>query len=406
MKVALVGLGMGSGDTLSQGAGRALARADLVIGARRLLAGLPEGVTANRLAMVRAEEILACIKRQEPGTRICVVYSGDLGFYSGAKTLRPLLAAAGIREESFCGVTTVQYLAARLGQPWQDLHLVSAHGGPCDVLAHVLNHEKCFFLTGGEITPGGICRELTAAGLGDSRITIGERLSYADERIVSGTAAELAEQDFNVLSAIVVFRTKTAFCRESRGQGIPDEEFIRGQVPMTKREVRCQILSLLELKEDDLVWDVGAGTGSVAVEMALCARWGRVFAIEENPEACRLIQANREKFGAYHLFCVTGSAPAALAQLPAPAAVFVGGSKGRMKEILEQALTKNPQVRVVVSAVTLETLQAAAAALQELGFRQLQILQLAVSRAEKLGQGHYLKSLNPIFLLSGVGGHA
>ena len=403
MKVTLVGLGMGEMDTLTLGGRRALEEAELVIGAPRLLAGLPPEISGRREAAIRAEEILACIQSQEPATRICVVYSGDLGFYSGAKSLRPLLAAAGIEEESYCGITTVQYLAARLGLPWQDLHLVSAHGTDCDVLAHVLNFEQCFFLTGGLYTPEKICRELVRAGLGRARAFVAERLSYPEERITQGTVWELSRRSFDPLSALLIRRQIPSFSWPFQGGGIPDKEFIRGSVPMTKREVRCQIMSFLQLEEKALAWDVGSGTGSVAVEMALAARWGRIYAVEENPEAQKLLEANRKKFGVYNLIPVPGRAPEALAALPAPAAVFVGGSKGSLKEILAAACGKNPRVRIVVSAIMLETLQAAWQAFEELGLKSPELCQLAVSRGEKLGRGHFLKSLNPIFLLKGGG---
>lgn len=405
MKVTLIGLGMGDQATLTWEGRQALEAADMVIGAQRLLDSLPEGVTANRRALIQPQAILDCVISQPGDGEICVVFSGDIGFYSGAKKLRPLLAAAGIETASRCGVTTAQYLAARLGISWQDLCLVSAHGGSPDVLAHVLNHEKCFFLTGGEVTPGSICRELSEAGLGETEVVVGERLSYAEEKIVRGSAAELAGREFHSLAALITQRRAPVFCWPSQCPGIPDEEFIRGRTPMTKREIRCQILSLLALKGDAVAWDVGAGTGSVSVEMALRARWGRVYAVEEDQEANGLILANRKKFGVYNLVSVEGRAPAALAELPAPQAVFIGGSKGEMKEIMAAALAKNPRARIVVSAIMLETARAAAEAMAELGVGEPELCQLAVSRAERLGQGHYLKSLNPIFLLSGGGGH-
>ncbi len=172
---------------------------------------------------------------------------------------------------------------------------------------------------------------------------------------------------------------------------------------MTKAEVRAVALSKLRIAPGDTLWDVGAGTGSVAVEMALLLREGQVFAIEGKKEACALIQENARKYGVKNLTLVEGKAPAALEALPPPDGVFIGGSGGNLREILETALKKTPQVRVVVAVSTLETLSQGLAALAELPFGETEVVQLTAARSRELGRYHQMEGQNPVFLLRGEG---
>lgn len=403
MKVSLIGMGPGGRELLTQQALDALQKAKAVIGARRLLEALPEEAGGQNIPLLHPGEIAAWLARHRDYDPAAVVLSGDIGFYSGAARLRPLLLQAGFEVESICGISSVACLCAKAGIPWQNVHLVSAHGRSCDVLAHVLNHQTCFFLTGGEVTPGSICQILMQAGLGNCPVTVGENLSYPQERLLSAPARELAGQEFASLSVVLVERTKPAFCRQSRTYGIPDDEFIRGEVPMTKQEVRSVILSRLAVQEADTLWDIGAGTGSVAIECAFAARWGRVWAIEQAPKAWDLLGQNKEKFGVYNLNLVKGMAPDVCRDLPAPDAAFIGGSKGRLEEMLQLLLEKNPKVRVVISAVTLETMYKGLTLLEALGFEQVEAVQFWVSRTQTCGAGHLLRGQNPVFVISGAG---
>ena len=169
---------------------------------------------------------------------------------------------------------------------------------------------------------------------------------------------------------------------------------------MTKQEVRAAVLAKLAVRPEDILWDVGAGTGSVSVELALAAPRGRVYAVECRPEGCALIKANREKFRTRNLVLVEGLAPAALSDLPAPDAVFIGGSKGSLAAIVDAALDKNPDACICVSAIALETLSAAVAALTAKG-RTVQVSQIAVSRAKAMGGLHLMMAQNPIYLITG-----
>ena len=169
---------------------------------------------------------------------------------------------------------------------------------------------------------------------------------------------------------------------------------------MTKQEVRAAALAKLAAEPADTLWDVGAGTGSVSVELALAAPEGQTFAVECKPEACGLIRANREKFSAWNLQLIAGRAPDALRELPPPDGVFIGGTQGGMAEIVDIILQKNANARICVTAIALETLSAAVAALTEHGL-SAHVTQIAVSRSKPAGKLHLLTATNPIFLITG-----
>ena len=167
---------------------------------------------------------------------------------------------------------------------------------------------------------------------------------------------------------------------------------------MTKQYVRAAILAKLAPGPDDICWDVGAGTGSVAIEMALQA--GAVYGVERNAEALELAGRNRRALGAWNLRLFAGDAPEALRDLPAPDAVFVGGSGGHLREILTLIREKNEQARICVSAVTVETLSAASSIFEELGY-ETEIIQVGISQSRKAGSLHMMTSQNTVWLIAG-----
>lgn len=396
MNVTLIGMGSGQPENLTLQGLAALRQADLILGARRLLAVLPAGCTENRAAAYRPDEVAELLQTSGAENAV-LVYSGDTGFYSGASSMMEKLEALGVRARVLPGLSSIQLLAAALGRPWQGWNLVSAHGRTCDPVAECMQGRPTFFLTGGSEDPATLCAQLAAEGFGDVQGVVGQCLGTPEEKLFRGSVKELAAGRFNSLSVLLV---EAAEMLPRRAPGLPDEAFERGDVPMTKQEVRAAVLAKLAVRPEDILWDVGAGTGSVSVELALAAPRGRVYAVECRPEGCALIKANREKFRTRNLVLVEGLAPAALSDLPAPDAVFIGGSKGSLAAIVDAALDKNPDARICVSAIALETLSAAVAALTAKG-RTVQVSQIAVSRAKAVGGLHLMMAQNPIYLITG-----
>ena len=396
MNVTLIGMGSGQPENLTLQGLAALRQADLILGARRLLAVLPAGCTENRAAAYRPDEVAELLQTSGAENAV-LVYSGDTGFYSGASSMMEKLEALGVRARVLPGLSSIQLLAAALGRPWQGWNLVSAHGRTCDPVAECMQGRPTFFLTGGSEDPATLCAQLAAEGFGDVQGVVGQCLGTPEEKLFRGSVKELAAGRFNSLSVLLV---EAAEVLPRRAPGLPDEAFERGDVPMTKQQVRAAVLAKLAVRPEDILWDVGAGTGSVSVELALAAPRGRVYAVECRPEGCALIKANREKFRTRNLVLVEGLAPDALSDLPAPDAVFIGGSKGSLAAIVDAALDKNPDARICVSAIALETLSAAVAALTAKG-RTVQVSQIAVSRAKAVGGLHLMMAQNPIYLITG-----
>ena len=417
-KVTIIGAGPGNPDLLSRSALDAIGIADVVIGAHRALVGIDVPPDVVRCELVKTADIVAALTDAASWQRAVVVMTGDVGLFSGARRLVEALSGdAQVDVRVIPGISSASYLAARLARPWQDWRFASAHGVACDIVAEAERAGELFLATSGGEDPSRLSGELVQAGFGDARVTVAERLSYPDERITCATASEIAGQTFDDLNVMLIDfaggagspagASRAASSRwPYASSGIPDELFIRGDVPMTKQEVRAVALAKLRLTATDTVWDVGAGTGSVSIEAALVARAGSVWAVERNAAGVRLIRENADAFGCGNVHAVPGVAPEALAKLPVPDAVFVGGSAGELPSIVEAALEKNSQVRLCVPCVTVETLTEACALLSGSRFKGLEACQVSAARAEAVGSHHLMKAQNPVFLVSARGAGA
>lgn len=417
-KVTIIGAGPGNPDLLSRAALDAIDIADVVIGAHRALVGIDVPPDVVRCELVKTADIVAALTDAASWQRAVVVMTGDVGLFSGARRLVEALSGdAQVDVRVIPGISSASYLAARLARPWQDWRFASAHGVACDIVAEAERSGELFLATSGGEDPSRLSGELVQAGFGDARVTVAERLSYPDERITCATASEIAGQTFDDLNVMLIEfaggagspagASRAASSRwPYASSGIPDELFIRGDVPMTKQEVRAVALAKLRLTATDTVWDVGAGTGSVSIEAALVARAGSVWAVERNAAGVRLIRENADAFGCGNVHAVPGVAPEALTKLPVPDAVFVGGSAGELPSIVEAALEKNSQVRLCVPCVTIETLTEACALLSGSRFKGFEACQVSAARAEAVGSYHLMKAQNPVFLVSarGAGG--
>lgn len=400
MKVYLVGMGMGNPALLTAEAEHAIRHSDLMIGARRLLDLFNDLPKTPKFPLVMAKEIAQAIADAESEgetEQVAVLLSGDTGFYSGAARLYPLLKDYEV--ETLPGISSLSYFCAKCQTTWHDAYVVSCHGRDGGIVGAVQSHAKTFVLTGGEFLVQTLCQKLCDAGLGDLHVWAGEWLSYPQERLVFGTAAALSEDVFDDL-AVMLVENPMPVKPTYQAPGLPDSAFIRGDVPMTKEEVRTLAVSKLRLQERDVVWDVGAGTGSVSIECALAMPCGSVYAIERKAEACDLIEANRDQFQLCNLHLVEGNAPDVLFELEAPNAVFIGGSGGNLVDIISAALEKNETVRIVIAAITLETLSEALQAIRLYGFQKTELIQVSVSRSHSISHYHMMKGENPIYLIS------
>jgi len=396
-KVTIVGIGPGSAKAMTGEVREAIGNADCLIGAGRMLEAV-KGPGQPAVSLISPGQISDYIHEHKEYTSFAVVMSGDSGFFSGTKKLLPLLERCSVKV--LPGLSSLSVMAAALGLSYEETLTVSVHGRDTDVIPDIRAHRDVFILTGGDPDIRDICERLEKEGLQDVRVHVGERLSYPDQKITSGTPADILKGRYEKLSVLWVenpHAVKEVFA------GLPDDRFIRGEgkrglVPMTKSEVRAVCISKLALHDRCVCWDVGAGTGSVSVEMALNVQKGHVHAVEKDADAVRVMKQNIEQFHLKNLTLIEGTAPEALNDLPAPDRVFIGGSSGGLKEIIALAREKNPMVRIVATSVTLESEALLTECLKEFEWKQTDVISVNISASRKAGAYNLMTAQNPIYI--------
>lgn len=396
----VIGMGMAA-DTLGQPARAALDQADLIIGAATHLALFPQ-LAAEQCPYPSPMSDLWALLRANAGRRIVILASGDPLFYGISHTLLRHLAPEQLVFHP--NVSSIQAACARLGRPWQQLQLVSLHGRALASLRAVLHNNRSYaLLTDRHNTPAAIARELREAGFDASELWVAENLGTPEERVHRFRADELATRalEFSPLN-VVILETRGPGGVLPEFPGIPDHRFSTGAEPgkglLSKREVRLSILSLLAPTAGDIGWDIGAGCGGVAVEWARWNPHGAVHAVECHPDRLNHLAINRERFGVVtNLHIVAGAAPEALAVLPDPHVVFVGGSRGRLGAMLDAVWTRlRAGGRLVASAVTedsrveLHTF---------VGDRPAEWIELSIAHGERLAGQRVMRPHLPVLLM-------
>lgn len=395
-KITLIGVGPGTGKCLTAEAREAIESADVLIGAERMLK-VAEDVGVERHEEYRAEKIHEFIQMNSRYRRVAILLSGDTGFYSGAASLKEELKEYDLTV--LPGISSVSCMAARIGVGLEGVPLLSIHGRSCNYLDYLREYGRIFLLVSSGKEIRSVLTRLCKYGWKQARVYVGSRLSYPKERIVQGLAERLAkaETEWDGLSVIYIELPRH---RRPEPSDAKDEEFIRGKVPMTKSEVRSVILSRMAPAKDAVIYDVGAGTGSVSIQLAKKAIDGTVYAVEKNPEGLSLIHKNKVHFHVSNIRPVHGEAPEALRDLPAPDLAFVGGSGGSLRPILETIWEKNPAARVVVSAITINTVAECMACMQAFSDHPAQILQVQVSKGKKAGHYQMMEGQNPVYIVT------
>lgn len=395
MKVIVVGAGPGAADLYTERTKNAIAYADVVLTSARLTDGIHQ---LNQHVQVRGvmETVEFINSNKAKDMLVCVIASGDTGFYSIASTIRKRIDD-DIELEFISAIGSLSYFASKIKMGYESIKLVSLHGKDKSIIPYVCYNEKVFVLTGGNIKAHDIAKNLVDAGLGNVTLYIGEKLSMEGERILVGTAEELEKEVFDDLTVMVIHNKDYV----NKYATLKDEDFVRGKSPMTKEAVRSLSLSALEIKPSDVVYDIGAGTGSVTCAMALKACESTVYAIEKEDYAVELVKENMRQLGIRNIVIKRGIAPDFIVDFPPADKVFIGGSTGNMKEIVGTILDKNPETMFVVTAVTLETIAQVTELFSYLDF-DTEITCANISTAQKLGRYNLMKAENPVYIIKGV----
>lgn len=394
--IGLSGPGAGALTGLAPAARQALASATLVAGGRRHLealaaAGIEEGGITGRRVVLEGDLSAALEAIEAHAGPSCVLASGDPGFFG---IVRPLAARFGSsRLDVHPAPSSVALAFARLGLPWDDSLVVSAHGRPLEAAARAAAaHPKVAVL----VAPGAgadlLGRALLDAGASHTTAAVCSRLGSPQERVELTDLAGLAAGVWDPLCVVVLLADAGVPACRTLAWGLPEEAFAHRDGMVTKAEVRAIVLGKLALPGSGVMWDVGAGSGSVAVECARLAPGLRVVAVEQRPDDASRVAANAARHGV-RVQVVTGQAPSALAGLDAPDRVFLGGGGPSVLDAVMGALS--PGGRVVATFAALER---AAAAADRLGH----LVQVGLARGCRLPDGGLrLSAENPVFVVWG-----
>lgn len=407
LEIVLAGVGMGNEDSLTQAVQRMIAEADILLGAERMTAGYQPKL--EKKSLYKSDEIipyLVEIQNQVWNTdcvKVVVLFSGDSGFYSGCQKLYHALQVeviAGRLDAKLMilpGISSVAYLASCIGESYHDAEIYSMHGKEiCNLPGKISRASKTFLLMSGAKDINKLGKLLIEAGLEDCTVSVGYQLSYPEEQILELSPEECMERQEEGLYVCCVRNPHVAERRLTHGKA--DAEFLRGKVPMTKEEVREVSICKLKLHEGAVVYDIGSGTGSIAVEIAGLSDTIQVYAVEKKNEAVDLIVNNKNKFQLENIHVVAADAPEGLCGLPVPTHAFIGGSGGKLKEILSSLYQMNSQMRVVINAISMETICEIKEILEMFAVQNEEIVQMQVSRAKVAGDYHLMQSENPVWI--------
>lgn len=404
-KLYLVGIGMGTRAQMTQEAIEILNTVPVIFGAKRMLEAAAFS-PAKKVCEYRQGEILAYLKAHPQITRAAVVFSGDVGFYSGADGFGQQFQCGNRQWQTtrIAGLSSVNYFAAKLGVTWQDMSLCSVHGRQTDLIGRISREKKVFSLLSGTDQLRDMAGQLCKAGLSEVRLSVGCDLGYESEQIRTGSAQQFLEQDAqlgNSTLCVVLFENEQA--QAVTTGSLPDAVYERGKVPLTKEEVRSLALAKLRLTRDAICYDIGAGTGGMTCDIARYLPRGRVIAFERGEEGCALIRANADCQGLGNIDIVQGMAPECLSGHELPTHAFIGGSGGRLREIVEWLFEQNPDIRIVIDAITLETVGEANELLKTLPVKDVDVICASVAKARALGSYQLMESMNPVYIFSFTG---
>ena len=388
----IIGAGMGHISDLTEYAADIIKNADVVYGSARLYEQYK--VLNTNISAPKYSEIESVLEKETLKKTVLLV-SGDVLFYSIAKKIQEKFSNK-YNIELVPGISSMQYFLSKLNIINYDIKAVSMHGRNNSCLGPVSYNEYTFMLTGGDKKADNIINELYNAGLDYVYVYAGENLHSDNERILSGKISDMLDYKFSSLTVLLIHNKEYVNPKTN----LRDNDFIRGKAPMTKEDIRWLSACYLGIDDNDIVYDVGAGTGSCAIEFAGHAKDGLVYAVEKEDEAFELININKKNLKRHNVISIKGAAPEILADLPAPDKVFIGGSSKTMKEIFKIVYEKNNHVKITVTAITLETIASAVDAFKDYNIEP-DIVCINSAKSKKAGPYHMMMGNNPVYIITG-----
>jgi precorrin-6Y C5,15-methyltransferase (decarboxylating) len=395
-KIYLIGAGIQGWEGFGSKALEVIGRAEMLVGHRRHLDIFPD-FAGEKHELGDLSVMLDLLKKSEK--RTVVLASGDPNFFGVARFLLRNLPKE--RVEIFPNVTSVQYAFARIKEPWDDAIFVSVHGrGLKGAVDRIIAAEKVAILTDKTNTPALIARELLARGAEGYEAWLCEDLGTPTEKLTKTDVRGLAELPASPLNILILIRAWEPTLEQYPLIGIDDDQFATAKKLITKREVRAVTLASLQLQDDLVLWDIGAGSGSVSIEAANLLPNGKIFALEKNPQYLVFLRDNLKKFGARNVNLIEAFAPEGLDDLPDPDRVFIGGSGGMLEEIIEAVDRRlKPEGVVVLNAVTLDTLTKAVEFLEDHGYT-VEVTCVNIAKTRGLTEYKMFEAQNPVYIIT------
>lgn len=395
-KIYLVGAGITGWEGFGSKALEIVGKAEVMIGHQRHLDCFPD-FAGQKMPMGDLSELLDFLKKT--AKRVAILASGDPTFFGISRFLLRNLPKE--RFEIFPNITSMQYAFARIKEPWDDAIFVSVHGrGLQPAVDKIVAAEKACVLTDRVNTPAAIAAELIERGAEGYEAWLCEDLGLAGEKFTKTTVRGLLELNPSDLNILILIRTYEPSLTHYPLIGIDDEEFQTSKKLITKQEVRAVTLAKLQLQDDLVLWDVGAGSGSVSIEASNLMPNGRIFAVEQNAQCLAFIRENLKKFTTRNVKLVEGEAPEVLDELPDPDRVFIGGSGGHLEEIIVTVDSRlKPEGLVVLNAVTLDTLTKSVEFLEDHGFTT-EAACINIAKTRNLTEYKMFEAQNPVYVIT------
>jgi precorrin-6B C5,15-methyltransferase / cobalt-precorrin-6B C5,C15-methyltransferase len=405
-KIYIIGLGADGLGGLTNRARELVTGADLVFGSEGVLRLIPE-VSGERVRMGSdLQEVVERLKANLGQKRMVIAASGDPLFYGVARYLCEKVGNDYF--EVMPHISSMQLAFARIKDSWEEAYLTDLSTRTLDdVLDRVRVAETVGLFTSDTYHPARVAKELLVRGLDYFRVYVCENLGGRDERITQGELSEIQGMQFDPLNVMILKRKpgrpdQPRATRKLMRFGNPDDVFAQSRPKsglITQAEVRAIALAQLDLQTGCVMWDVGAGSGSVALEASQLVEPGKVFAIEQDSADYHLIVANAETFGIRNVQAVFGTAPAVFQDLPAPDAIFIGGNGGEVAKLLEKAFDAlRPNGRLVVNVGTLDMLNATYETMKRLA-PGVSVLLVNLSRSVEQFEALRFEAVNPTFVL-------
>ena len=436
--IYIIGIGVEGKSSLSQRALKLIGDAGLLVGGRRHLASFPEFIRRKVIIGSNLEEIVKIIKNHSSLTTdhspTVILATGDPNFFGIADFIIKKVGRELV--EIIPNVSAMQEAFARIKESWNDARFLSVHGRSKgqgargkgqeeiaieNIVDEIIKYSKVGIFTDPDNTPAKIAKALLNKDIDNYKAYVCEDLGTEKERITEGTLSNIARKRFSPLNVMILVRQRlevrgkrqnhnlqpSAFSLQPPASnlslpfGIPDSKFSHTKGMITKEEIRVIAVSKLKLKNDSIVWDVGAGCGSISIEAALLAGKGKVFAIEKEKSRAMHIEKNKRRFAISNLEIINGNAPDCLKELPMPDAVFIGGGGEDIGKILAVCSKKlTARGIIVVNAITLDTLKAATDFFKKSNWNS-ETVSVNIAKTKDIAKLQLFNAYNPIFITIG-----